>query len=355
MRHASVATEAWRNIRTGTTRAWVLAFVLAAGLAGLAALDILTVARLQRDALTFDHSGASTRRVAAEGLINGADCDRLGELKGVRGAGAVKPSSPITLVAVPGDPIPSYAVSPGLSRVLGVQGAPGTGVWVPTSLAQLLGVGEGSVLATRNGPMRVAGTFAHPDDGRDARFGFAVLVPQPATAPFDECWATSWPSVAGLDDALRWTGKVVPDSTTPLTIGQFNNSHGPSYDPGEALDARVTRWGWLGAVVIGLALGYAASRRRRLEYASALHAGQSRSAQVLTAMWESTVWVAVGVVVAGLAAAVAAWRVVPEDQVVVMTGSIPALVAGGVSAVVGAVIGVAQTKERHLFGYFKDR
>lgn len=355
MTYSTVFTEAWRNIRSRTTGAVVLALTLAATVGGLAALDLVTVAGLQRDSLAFDRSGASTRIVTAEHLVDGADCDRLAESPGIRGAGALRQGRPVTLAAAPGDPIPSYAVSPGLGAVLAVRGAGGSGVWMPTSLARLLGVRDGSTLTTTHGPLRVAGLFDYPEDGRDARLGYALLVPEAPTSAFDECWAASWPARSDLDEALRWTGVVHPGSSTPMTIGQLNNNHGPAYDARAAFDARVTGSSWIGAGLVGLLLGYVAARRRRLEYASGLHAGQSRPAQVLTALIESAVWVggALGLTISSLA--VVAVRVVPEDRRVVLLTAVPSLAVAGAMALTGVLLGVMQTKERHLFTYFKDR
>lgn len=347
--------EAWRNLVSGTTRAIGLALALALGVGAPAVLDLVAVGGLQDDSLAFEQAGAAIRTVTAEGLVVGEDCDRLAESEGVTSSGAIRAGAPITVSAVPDDPIPSYLASPGLAAVLGVRTTGGAGVWVPDSLASLLGVTEGSILATTRGPMRVAGRFAYPEDGRDARLGYAIVVPERATARFDECWAQSWPGASGLADQLRWAGQVVPGDSTPMTIGQLNNAMGPIYDPGAVLDTRVTRWGWLGSGVVGLSLGYVAARRRRLEYASALHAGQARAPQVLTALVETMVWVSVALTVAACVAVLVAGYRLPEDHLIVLLGEVPAAVAGGLGAILGVVAGVVMARERHLFAYFKDR
>lgn len=355
MRLAGAVSEALRNIRSGTTRASVLALVFAAGVVGLASLDLVTVGALQRDSLTFDRAAASTKVVVGEGLIAGGDCDALAGTQGVRGAGALRPGRPLTLTSAPDDPVPTYAVSPGMERVLAVRAVGGTGAWLPTSLAELLGVQPGSVLPTQSGPLRVAGLFDHPEDGRDARLAYAILVPEAPATAFDECWASSWPSVRGLDEFLRWTAAVQPGAATPMPIGQLNNALGPIYDPRAAFDARVTRWNWVGAAGLGLLLGYVASRRRRLEYASALHAGQARPAQLLTALLEGLVWVGGGLCVAAVLCLVMALSTVAEQQALALFAAVPVLAAAGPMAMVGVLAGVLQTRERHLFEYFKDR
>jgi hypothetical protein len=355
MRYSTVVSEAARNIRSGTSRALLFAAALALGVGGLAALDLVTIGRLQSEALAFERSAASTKVVAAQGLIDGADCDRLVSSRGVRAAGALRPGRPVTLAAAPNDPLASYVVSPGLGRVLGVSGPGGSGVWMPRQLATLLGVREGMTLAATPAAMRIAGVFDYPEDGRDARLSFAVLVPEPPTTAFDECWAASWPGATALDDQLRWTGEVRPGATNPLTIGQLNNTRGPVYDPRAALDARVTRWGWIGAGLIGLVLGHVAARRRRLEYASALHAGQDRSAQVATALVEGAVWVGSAVVVAVVVGVAVTVRAVPEDRAVVLLAEVPTVAVAACAALAGIALGVSRTRERHLFAYFKDR
>lgn len=350
MRLSAVLSEVARNIRSGTTRAALLAAALAACVGGLMALDLSAIGTLQRTSLDFERSAAATRVLVAEGLIDGRDCDALAPA-----SGALRRGRPIVLDAVPADPVPTYLASPGLATVLGLGTGLGRGVWLSREFAGMLGVGVGSVLTTSDGPMRIAGVFEYPQDGRDARLSLALVVPETPSARYDECWATEWPADPGLDDALRWTAAVSLGAVGALPVGQLNNSHGPAYDPHAAYSARVTRWTWLGAAALGAALGYGAVRRRRLEYASALHAGQPRPAHVLTAILETGYWVGWGALAAVAIGLVVAGQVVPRDPAVALAAQAPTVAAAGSAALLAAGIGILRVRGRHLFAYFKDR
>lgn len=162
MRMSSIISEALRNLLSGTTRAGLLA--LAAGLAALAlaVVDIATVAALQRQADTFHRSGASVQVLLAEGMVDPVSCDRLGQVPGVHGAGALRQRASITLSAVERNPIPAFDVTPGLRRLLAIPDAAGTGVWVSRDLAHTLGVSPSSSLATASGLMAIAGSMTGP-------------------------------------------------------------------------------------------------------------------------------------------------------------------------------------------------
>lgn len=63
----------------------------------------------------------------------------------------------------------------------------------------------------------------------------------------------------------------------------------------------MTRWmPWLG-LVVGLVFGAFGVRRRRLEYAGALHSGQSKGAQLLEIAVETLIWSWFGVCLFGRA------------------------------------------------------
>ena len=56
-----------------------------------------------------------------------------------------------------------------------------SGVWVSTDVSKDFGLTKGSVMQTEQGTMSVAGVFDWPNDGRDTRFAYALLVPARST------------------------------------------------------------------------------------------------------------------------------------------------------------------------------
>ena len=79
-------------------------------------------------------------------------------------------------------------------------------------------------------------------------------------------------------------------SSSNAGVTQVNKSFDSHYDAQASYGQRMTRWmPWLG-LVVGLVLGAFGVRRRRLEYAGALHSGQSKGAQLLEIAVETLIW-----------------------------------------------------------------
>ena len=71
---------------------------------------------------------------------------------------------------------------------------------------------------------------------------------------------------------------------------QVNKGRDAHYDARASYVNRSTRWmPWVG-LAIGVLVGVFGVRRRRLEYAGALHSGQSKGAQLLGIGVETGVW-----------------------------------------------------------------
>ena len=354
MRARSILSEAYRNVVSGTTRALLLGILLAGITAGLALADVRSILALEGDAADFASSGASVRVLVAHSTTDGAACEQLGEVPGVRSAGALKEADAVVLRTMNANPIPAYAVTPGLIGVLG--GRPGgTGAWISTQLAKTLSVRVGQDLVTTTGTLTVAGVFDYPDDGRDSRLGYAALLPQPAAGGFDECWADVWPLSKARETLLYSALTVDTSSTDPVTIGQLNTSRGKQFDGVGRFGSRATRFALPGCAVAGLLLGFVAVRLRRLELAGALHLGESRRALLATLLIETAVW---AILALALAAGVLAFGVTqghPPDPLQIFLIDIRGPAAAALATLPGALVASFTVREKHLFAYFKNR
>ncbi|RCV55489.1 hypothetical protein [Marinitenerispora sediminis] len=355
MRWRSVLSEAVRNVASGTTRAAVFALALAVIGGGLAVADARSIVALERRAVEFVESGASVRTLNAEGMTDGRSCDRLGEVAGVRGAGALVPADPVVLEAMFANPIPAYEVTPGLADVLRVRAVSAEGVWLPADLARTLGVRAGETLATTAGPLTVAGTYPYPQDGRDGRLRHAVLVPRPAAGTFDECWAEVWPLSESADALVYAAAAVRPGTTSNMTLGRLNNRFGASFDGVGEFTGRATRYGLPACALAGLVLGFVAVRLRRLEYAGALHVGVSRRALLGSTVVETAAWSLAALALSAGALALTVTVGNPADRLEVYLIDIRGPLAAVCAAQVGAVAALLLVREKHLFGYFKNR
>jgi hypothetical protein len=355
MRAREILSEAGRNVATGTTRALLFGLLLAAVGAGLAIVDARSIIAVERTAADFVDSGATIKVLVAKHMTDPAACEHLAAVAGVRAAGSLRESDALTLRAMIANPIPAYAVTPGLIGVLGGDPAARAGAWISRDLAQTLGVRPGQELATTTGTVTVAGTYAYPDDGRDSRLAYAALLPEPATGTFDECWADVWPLSRSREQLLHSALTVDAVSTDPVTIGQLNTSRGTRFDGLADFADRPTRYALPGCALAGLLLGFVAVRVRKLEIAGALHLGESRGALLATLLVETAIWASAAFVLAACALAVGVVTRNPGAPLPVYLIDVRVPAAAAVTTLTGALLALLSIRERHLFRYFKSR
>lgn len=355
MRFRSILSEAARNLATGTSRALLFALLLAVITAGAAIMDARSIIGVQNRAADFVASGASVRVMVAPAMTDAASCERLGRVGGVRAAGALRESDAVRLRTMDANPVPAYAVTPGLIAVLGGDPAARAGAWLPASLAGTLGVRPGQELPTGAGTLTVAGVYEYPDDGRDSRLAYAALLPEPAAGTFDECWADIWPLSRDREQLLHAALAVDASAADAVTVGQLNTSRGTRFDAPAEFTGRPTRFVLPACALAGLLLGLAAVRARRLELAASLHLGEARRDLLATQVIETAAWAAAGVVLAAVALLAGVAAAGSTDATAVYLVDVRAPATAACAALIGTVLGVSTVRERHLFRYFKNR
>lgn len=371
MRARSIASEAWRNLLSGTSAAALLSIVLFMGLTALTVLDARTIVQNNQDIARWRGVGASIVTLSAPASVDGAACEALSSSSHITavGAGRTVPDG-LAITALPSAPPPLWEVTPGLATLLttraqgwpapalpafGATSAGNGGLLLSQSLFETLGRGPGGLVDTADGPATVIGLFPVPDDGRVNNLSYAVLTQVPAIGRFDFCWAEVWPPDPATTEALR---AVIAPGTPPdshVTIQQFNPSLGATVDPIARYKQRLTRSAPTAAALFGLAIGFVAVRRRRLELASALHAGVTRVAMTAQLMLETLGWT-VGTVL--LAGPFVCWAVTTDNPYPVGPGLSAAaitILAGVLGAWAGTLVGLSVTHEANLFRYFKTR
>lgn len=403
MRLSSIISEAVRNIASGASRTiiWFLALAVAGTLFG--GFEALTIIGQENTAAARIESAADvTTIVSPVSAIDGATCDRLIEAQGGPSAsGAMREGEQITPRSTPGRSIGSYEVTAGMIRLLALSsvisssassvssttiaghGSPSgaspsssnssssdsasssanqpaadaSGVWISTALAHDFGWAKGSLMETDHGDIHVAGVFDWPNDGRDTRFVYALIVPVSSSAkPFAECWAKQWPQTDALDLLLNETAiSGVADANTLPGVIQLNKSHDRRYSAASLYETRMTRVLPIAALAVGVVIGIAAVRRRRLEYAGALHCGQRKGAQLLTALCEMLITSGAGIAVTLPLLAALCWRLSPSDPAAVFLAAVrsPATMLSG--ALVSTALAVLAVHESRLFRLFKAR
>lgn len=355
MHRREILREAWRNLTSGAAHAgWlVLAFVTLVG--SLAVADLMAVSSLDLRARNYHEAGASIRVLKAERGIDALRCDVLPSSDGIVSAGALRTVPAVGIDALGGLPTPAFEASRGFQMLLGVDNALEAGVLVPEPLARRWQVQAGDTVSTDQGQMRIAAVFRYPDnDGRDSRLTNAIILPGVGESYFDECWADVWPSTAAFDSLIR-TSLVAGSKDSSGMILALNPTMGQYFTGATEYKERVTRFVPFAAAVVGGAIGVLGGARRRLEYASALHAGVRPQDLLQISLTEAACWAGFSwLMTAAICTATA--RIAMPDIAHAMLGHI--LVAAGtgaLGAVAGSLMGTASSREAKLFKYFKQR
>ncbi len=362
MRAQEIAREAWRNIRTGTTRAAALALMLGVAIVLAALLEAEAVSAIMRSAQDFQRRGANILTITAKDGISPVVCERLAGAQAspdnnVTAAGAIRAAeSDLAPVALPQGPIPSFEVSPGFGAILGLRPGSAKGLLLSTVAAEQLGVSAGSEITVRgrSSAAKVRAVFPYPSDGRDGQLEFASLAEVPSSGSFDACWVRLRHLRAGDEELLRVALRPGLVEGADVTVRQLNGTSGSSSPTALGYQHRVTRWLKFALLLFGLGLGGLAIWLRRLELAAAQHAGLSRVAQLWHLLLETSAWL------------LAAWSLSAPWLVWgnLQAGAIPDVIvllhlkialAAGCGVLLGTLLAAAAIRERHLFRFFKAR
>jgi hypothetical protein len=362
MRLSSIFSEAWRNVRDGASRAGLFlcaALVISLVLGGF---DFFSINGVEQNARSEIEALGDTRALMG-GSVDGVSCDRLSAPgSAIRQSGAFrKASRDLALLSSPGRSIPTYEVTAGTVRLIASSSSvfsgrlDPTGVWISTDLAKAYGLSVGRTVATTGGPVHITGVFSWPDDGRDTRFDYAFLLPVSSSGTFQECWARQWP-VSNEMTSMLYTTAVVNNGSDHSAVMAVNKSLPEHNTVSNEYDNRITVWAPALGLFAGFALGLIAVRRRRLEYAGALHALQTHGAQLVGIIIETGSWaLAAAICSCGVLAAMSFRLVNAEDVTAVIMQVCRTPIAVLCGALLGAITAGLFLRESHLLRYFKER
>jgi len=359
MRLASLLSEAWRNVVSGTTRAGLIGTVFTALLCALTLADAVTISALLRDADEFQNKGASTVTVVAPGAISGAACEALTQIDGVAASGAVRSTQgTLSLTVLPRSPIALRDATNGFVKVIGASRFADGGVVVSNDVASSAGLREGEAVDTDRGQVAIRGVYDYPSDGRRPGFGWTALVPVAATGDFDECWLTVWPwndRVQAFVKGLVISTGASASENPKITQSQLNTQLGMRFQGAERYVERATRYLPYVAFFLGMVVSALAVRMRRLELAARLHDGASRADLLAQVLVEAAAWIVPATLIAWAAAILYPHLASTPAVQDFGTAQYAAALAGLLGAFAGTLSATALVRERHLFAYFKDR
>ncbi|MCW2289029.1 hypothetical protein [Leucobacter luti] len=320
----------------------------------------IAVSTLVQQAAAFQEAGANTRIVSAPGRVDGAACDALASNYGVVSAAIKETPEQLKARVMMAAPLRQYVATPGIVNVLTAQDSSGEPVNKPGAIVSeqvLEQFGrETTTIEATYGPVDVAGSFRYPDDGRRDGLGFSAIYPEVTSdTPYDECWIRSWPEVPDISAMLN--SVVIPSEGTdlePSEFTQWNTTLGTTFDGDLQFENRASRFNAYLAFGVGLLVGLSSVRRRKLELASARHAGVTMGSLVGIHIIQSTVWVFSGSVLGFLSIAAISHPLGGSGTALNLLG-VRILVLGALGALSGVCIGVCSIHERALFGYFQAR
>jgi hypothetical protein len=350
--------EAFRNVVTGTTRAVLWASIWALAIGGLCLAEVWGVGIIYRQAAEYVQSGAAVSVLDTTSLVDGRACEGLVQVAGVERSGALsRMDEPVLPGVLPAGPVAAFRVTEGalqmFSRLVDLGGE---GVVISIDVAQSLGAEPGETLPLVSGSVRIRGVFEWPDDGRLRGFTYSALVPSPEEGVFDQCWMYAWPQVAHSDVVL--SGTLIPhgpQDSASVQFGQVNTTQGKRFDGAERFRARLGTWAWLASLTVASGIGFVAARVRRLELASARHAGVSRMSQLIQMAAETAWWQFLALTLAGPLVALCVGVSPGDDSALLIRLAFRVLGAGVIGTALGAVIAVWSIREKRLFRYFKIR
>lgn len=376
--------EACRNLLTGTSRTVALTLVLAACMIGAITVDWLQIRNLESNAAAWVSAGASTYVITAPGHIDGQTCSRLQAVDGVLAAGAFRSVDTRTvLAAFPSTGVPTYQTTPNAVTVFDIasnglhaDGASssarglgdGMGIVLSREAADLIGADVGDRLALADGRQTtVTAVYDYPDDGRASGYGYAALEPVPENGMFDSCMVAAWPIPDDFDALLRYTvGDAEPSAAADVnesdssqsvdaTISQLNATLGTVPPSASSFRHRSTGMAFVVVTVVALLAAGASAWSRRVELASALHAGYRHVTLIAQLTMETAAICGAGTMMALPLAAYAVTTSQPGDRLAMVAALARIAVSVDIGALVGIILVAAGVRERLLFRFFKER
>jgi uncharacterized membrane protein len=296
--------------------------------------------------------------MSAKNGVDGVQCDRLGNVDGVAGSGAVRDAeTELRLPALPSSAVPLKEATPGFLRLLRgySKETASSGVLVSRQVSELWRKGLGDQIETPIGSSTIGGVYEYPEDGRSPGLAFAAVAEAPPGTTFDECWADIWPVSEARSQLLRTTLSASSPADLDVQIHQLNSKFGSSFDGPRRYAKRSTASAAILSALAGFILGFVALRARRIETASARHSGVPLVGQLAQVTMETALWVACAVVLATPILLYRASQAYPSAVPAIFWLGERCLAAAGACAILGSALSVAVTRERHLFRYFKER
>lgn len=356
MRFFDIVGEALRNIRTGSSRAGVLASILVLVSTALLGIDAAAIGALQERASTVRAQAGGIRVLIAENVVDPTACSNQDKLQSITDAGPIWQLDPIHLLALPRVEIPFFELAPGVARMLDFPSILSGGIYIPASLAERWHAREGSRLETSTGTLVINGIYGYSEnDGRDPRLANAIVIIGNAHANASECWYSVWPPSTASDQYVYGAIVSTGEGDSAPQIAPLNPTVGQRFDFTREYTTRATALTSAAVVLLFGILALSGINRRRMELAGNLHAGGHRRDVVAGIAAETFIWASAAAIATFVFVRLAARILLRETLAGYEVSLMITLTIATAVAVLSAAIPAILIREDRLFNIFKSR
>ncbi len=351
--------EIWRDMTSGTAWIGIWTLLVALLLGGGLSLDLQVIARESGAAKEYQEAMASVRVIESYQGIDGATCRALGKLQGVNGAIAIrKATESVTPAALPSASLQTWEYTGEVEGVFDMTSydPAASGIILAEQVAHTLNLAADDEIALKTGAStQVKGTYAwNEDDGRRTGYAYSALIPVLPHGRFDACWVKLWPLNPSVESLMRMTIIPLSDQQQVDTYS-VNASLGSSFDGPHRYFGRITApIAWI-LFAAALGIGALTVRRRRLELASDLHAGVSRTDLIMKLEAHATVIFFFAALLLFPLLVGVICRVPESDRFSLWIHVGLLACVSGVGLLLGTLIVAVTLREKKLFDYFKTR
>ena len=279
-----LALEALANLTAAPVRLCVLAGIIAGLTGAIVWLELTAIDRaLDREA-AFTVAGGYIGIAASENGLDAGFCARLSQHDAVIASGGYSTGG---LVASATSPRVTFQRLHATDRL--------TTVWDPsyrlTPGSYAVGQAAAAELGVRTGSwLQLLGSTGAPvsvfDPGERNSFASrAIVAPVPPVGNVSECWVEFAPS--HVDAGLNWLRAEF--AATDVVVRRAADRGAFADDPAELIASRVTRWSWLPAAIIAVAVVALLAWARRADVAVYRSFGVPRSGVLLMLQVEAIV------------------------------------------------------------------
>lgn len=305
-RASALAREAACNVRANSIRSFVGLAIIASSIGVLVHVELRQAREATEFLREFEAAGGYMAVVSGgEGMLDSGRCEQLRSWPGVRAAGALGTTTPVSFANAPGQLFQSAVLSPGLLRAWqpGAALPTGGGYVVGPSLGGELGLRPGSRLALAGESPATVASVLDAERRNPATVRWLLDVAAPSFAAH-ECWVVF--DRGHYEPGLAALPAWFADGAAEPAVRPYIRRDAFTRDVSGEFASRPQRHGWVAAGGLVVAVFVLASWFRRAELGLYLALGTARLQLAALLFAEAALLLGAGFVLA------LSWAIVAE-------------------------------------------